>query len=377
MKIAYLANSIIPSRTANSIHVMKMCQAFAKNGHDVVLLVPNRYSEEESVDNVYSFYGVDDCFEIKKMPFKKIKYAGMVYKSLHILNVLGSIKPDFVYSRDLPSCTFVAMKNYDTFLELHQPLISKVNSMFFKLLIKQKNFKKLIVISNPLKDIFSNNYSLADNYIRILPDGADEVYDFSPIIDWPGKNDNLQVGYVGHLYKGKGIEVIENICHMSSDVDFHIIGGLDEDIKYWKNRINSNNVTFHGFVPQSKLSYYINSLDVCLLPNQKTILPHGAKSNKSNISDFTSPLKMFDYMAHKKAIVASDLPVLKEVLNHNNAVLVDPEKPDEWIDAIEKLKDKHLRERIGKYAYDDLRKNYTWSMRAQQILKIYNGHYSQ
>mgnify|MGYP001195289087 FL=1 len=47
MKILYISNSIIPSRTANSIHVMKMCQAFADNGHEVILLAPDKKKKYE------------------------------------------------------------------------------------------------------------------------------------------------------------------------------------------------------------------------------------------------------------------------------------------------------------------------------------------
>ena len=47
MKILYISNSIIPSRTANSIHVMKMCQAFADNGHEVVLLAPDKKNKDK------------------------------------------------------------------------------------------------------------------------------------------------------------------------------------------------------------------------------------------------------------------------------------------------------------------------------------------
>jgi UDP:flavonoid glycosyltransferase YjiC (YdhE family) len=65
MKIVYISNSIIPSRTANSIHVMKMCQAFADNGHEVVLLAPDRYKEyENGVNDVYEYYGVRESFFI-------------------------------------------------------------------------------------------------------------------------------------------------------------------------------------------------------------------------------------------------------------------------------------------------------------------------
>ena len=68
MKILYLSKSIIPSRTANSINVMKMSQAFADNGHEVVLLAPNLKNKyEKGVTDIYEYYGVKKNFKIKKL----------------------------------------------------------------------------------------------------------------------------------------------------------------------------------------------------------------------------------------------------------------------------------------------------------------------
>ncbi|NTV92354.1 MAG: glycosyltransferase family 4 protein, partial [Chlorobiaceae bacterium] len=59
MKIVYIARSAIPSRDANSIHAMKMCQAFADNGHEVIFLLPDRSRGcEPGVSDIYAYYGV-------------------------------------------------------------------------------------------------------------------------------------------------------------------------------------------------------------------------------------------------------------------------------------------------------------------------------
>ena len=79
MKIAYLSGSKIPSRTANSIHVVKMCQAFARNGHDVVLMAPRRKGVESDVQDVFSFYGVENCFKIIHLAWLPARAKGYVY----------------------------------------------------------------------------------------------------------------------------------------------------------------------------------------------------------------------------------------------------------------------------------------------------------
>ena len=80
MKIIYISKSIIPSRAANSIHVMKMCQAFADNGHKVVLLAPHlKNYYERNINDVYEYYGVKKNFEIKKLFHPNIRIGAFLY----------------------------------------------------------------------------------------------------------------------------------------------------------------------------------------------------------------------------------------------------------------------------------------------------------
>ena len=80
MKILYISKSNIPSKSANSIHVMKMCQAFSNNGHQVVLLAPNNIDQyEKNVKNIYRYYGVKKIFKIKKIWHPNLKSGVIIY----------------------------------------------------------------------------------------------------------------------------------------------------------------------------------------------------------------------------------------------------------------------------------------------------------
>ena len=107
-----------------------------------------------------------------------------------------------------------------------------------------------------------------------------------------------------------------------------------------------------------------------LSKSKKIIKTHGSSSSKNgqNISDFTSPLKMFEYMAHKKVIIASDLPVLREVLNSKNSILVHSEKPDEWVRSLENMKDPQKRAGLQENALADFQ-NFRWVERAKNVIK--------
>jgi len=81
-----------------------------------------------------------------------------------------------------------------------------------------------------------------------------------------------------------------------------------------------------------------------------------------------SPLKIFEYMSHKKPIIVSDLPVLREILNEKNSILVKSDDVQTWVNSIKKLQDLKNRELIANQALSDFN-NYTWKNRALLVLK--------
>lgn len=373
MKILYLSNSIIPSRTANSIHVMKMCQAFSENKHEVTLIAPSKkHLYEKEVESIFDFYGVKKYFVIKKLWHPNIKGGVLIYFISILLYLLFNRKYEIVYGRFLYGCYAALIAGYNVFFEAHSSIYKekKYAINIFTKVINHKKFKKLILISNQLKKIYLNQGFIKENLIKVAHDGADEVKHFNKNILLLGKKKNLKIGYLGHLYKGKGMEVINSLSNKINDnsIEFHIIGGTDNDLNYWKKIITNKNTFFYGFLPPKNVSSYINAMDICLLPNQKIVYSHGSDTKGVNISEFTSPLKMFEYMSHKKAIIASDLPVLKEVLNEKNSLLVSYKDINEWIGAIEKLKNEEFRKKIGNQAFKDFVK-YRWFYRAKNVLE--------
>jgi glycosyltransferase involved in cell wall biosynthesis len=345
---------------------MKMCQAFTDNGHELILLAPDQKEKyENSVNNIYDFYNVKGGFRIIKLSVPKIRVRSLVY-TYNVFKQLLLNKPDLVYGRCDRGCYISALMGFKTIFESHDPMR---RSKKFHKLMKNKNLIKIVAISQVLKKRLLAGGHRDEDKIQVAHDGADEADDLETKAELGGDASNLKIGYVGNLYHGKGMEIIERIVHIvPDDIEFHIIGGQENDIEYWKSKIRIKNVYFHGFVPQSKIGNYINALDICMLPNQKVV--YGFREGKEkgeDIGDFTSPLKMFEYMAHGKPIIASNLKVLNEVLNEENAVLVDPENETEWVDAIDRLKDRNFREAISRKALE-ASINYTWKNRAKNII---------
>ena len=194
-------------------------------------------------------------------------------------------------------------------------------------------------------------------------DGADKSSNLQKVLK---QTTNLKVGYFGHLYKGRGIDIILEVAKNLKDIEFHIVGGNLDDINYWKSQIQSDNIIFHGFVTPKLVPSYRNECDILVAPYQKEVAVSGGKGNTS---DFMSPLKIFEYMSSKKAIICSDLPVLREILNEDNSVLVKCDDISDWRKAIEVLQDDSLRLQIANRAYEDFIKKYTWKIRAKNVIK--------
>jgi len=373
MKIVYLSNSIIPSLTANSVHVMKMCQAFAKNGHEVVLVAPEIKGEYKSgVSDIFDYYGVSRCFTVRKLPFLNPKgnsyqylLSTLIYCLFILLEILR-VKPDLVYGRYLSGCYVAAKMRFKTIFEAHSPVWdSRLEKFIFKRIVRCKNFDRLVVISKALKNMYFATGHLNGSKIQVAHDGADEVPDFDALKNWPGREGNLQVGYTGNLYTGRGIEIMMQLAPLLKEVDFHIVGGTKKDLECFKESHDLPNVFFHGHVTPKEVYKYMNSCDVLLAGYQNKVSVWGGESDTSK---FMSPIKIFEYMSGKKAIIASDLPVLKEILNEKTAIFVPPNDIKLWKAAICALKNSTLRKKLGDAAYKAFRAKHTWDIRARNII---------
>ncbi|QKS72605.1 glycosyltransferase family 4 protein [Paenalkalicoccus suaedae] len=367
MKIAYLSASTVPSKDANSVHVMKMSQAFAKDGHDVILYA--RQSTEK-VDDDYYYYGVGNCFKIKKLSWPSLRFfGGFIYGRNVKKDIQKNEKADIYYGRDLYSLLNVSsIKGSQIYYEAHKPPATYVHKILERRLFSFKNFKRLVVISDALRKEYLRIFpELKSEKIVVAHDGADLP---EPKINKSAVNkgkEQVKIGYVGHLYQGKGMELIAELAKSIPNMEFHIIGGKESDIAYWKKHVNKENIIFHGFVSHGMLGEYFDQLDIVLAPYQTKVATSGGGGD---ISKWMSPLKIFEYMANGKAIVSSDLPVLREILVNNiNSILCPPEDVQAWKEAIILLaSDKSKLIKLGDNARNDFIKQYTWLQRGRNVI---------
>jgi glycosyltransferase involved in cell wall biosynthesis len=357
VRLIYLADFEIPSRTASSVNVMRMCRAFAKVGCEVILIVPKG---REAIEDVYAFYDVSPDFAIRFIRLPRMPGRNFIYGCLCFFYLLR-FKPDIVYSRSVWAL-FLNNFFWRGILELHAPVwkYGRLYAIMFSMMLKRHKLLRVVVISNRLKEIQQSRYPSV-KYL-VAHDGADSGHTAAncKIESLSGFN----VGYAGSIYKGRGIEYILQIAKGLPEIVFHIFGGNKEDLDQGLFKDIPSNVIFHGYMPPFKVSSCLKPMNVLLAPYQANTTTVGG----TNSADFMSPLKIFEYMSLKKPIIASDLPALREILDETCAVLVPPSDIIKWQEAIVSMKNSSFASKLGSEAFKRFVDNYTWEKRANRVL---------
>lgn len=368
MRIAYLHACEIPSVYANGVHVMRMCDAFADAGHDITLYAAPGNTPAE---DIHAYYGTRNRFPVRIFATPRLPVLGRWIRAWQVRRaVRSSGGVDLVYGRDLYALLAsagLAPLVYET--HLLRP--GRDQRLVERLLFRLRGLRRVVTITQ----------ALAEDYRRTVPrlrrPGGPEVVTVSDCADLPpatgptaalpGRPDALKVGYVGHLYPGRGIDIILELAASLPDADFHLVGGTDEDLAHWRSRPHPPHVHFHGHLPPAELHPYYRAFDLVLAPYQRRISCAGGAGD---IARWISPMKLFEYMSHGKAIVASDLPVLREVLTDGvNCLLCPPDDVAAWAAAIKRLADApEERAALGRVAEQQLRRDYTWRARVDRVL---------
>jgi len=371
VKIVHITWSIIPSRSAASTQVMKVCEAFALNGHDVTLLVPDRPSGVPGVEDVYDFYDVEHNFSVERLPWVKPRGRTYVYNWLAARRA-QQLKPDLVFVRALVAAYFAAKRGLPIIFEAHKPIEDYrhvfIRRPMFDAMIASPNFKRLVVVCDVLRRMYLENHDISDELIVVAPNGANPI----PPLETPLPDLGpaaMHAGYIGSLYEGRGVDIISGMAAQCPEVHFHLIGGEPEEVTAWRQRLTGlDNITFYGFMPYAEAAAYRQAFDVLLAPYQREVSvgPHG----QAESSRYMCPIKLFEYMATGKATICSDLPVLHEFLEDGQtALLCPPDDVDAWAAAVDRLhRDPVLRETIGEQARTKFLSKHTWRKRAEQVL---------
>jgi glycosyltransferase involved in cell wall biosynthesis len=225
----------------------------------------------------------------------------------------------------------------------------------------------LLPLTAACAEIIALNWQVPPEKLVVVPDATT-----APSGPLPQRDPATRtVVYAGQLYRWKGVDTLLGAMALLPEARLTVLGGRgpdDPDFLACRDRAQElgigERVDFRGFVPHAEVRRAIAGAGVAVLP-----LPDNLMARY-----FTSPLKLFDYMAAGAPIVASDLPTVREVLDDgDNALLVPPEDPDALAAAVRRLLvNPGLADRLRRTAYEQVQA-YTWDARAARIIEALGG----
>lgn len=374
MKVFYIANNQLPTTKAHGLQIVKMCEAFTRLGVECELIVPNRAvdpSIEES--DILKYYGIKTSFKITKLKspgfifysfwgnfLSKLIFWFQQFSFARLAAKYVNEKSGVVYTRDQFAVYALRKQKIPVFWEVHN-IPKKLGGYFYDLVFSKTEM--IFTISNHLKDKLTEKFK---KEIFVVPDGVDlNDFEISQTQDELRKHLGLPENkvialYAGHLYPWKGIKTLVSASHnLPNNCMVVCVGGTSGDLEFYQKQEKDNrNILFIGHKPHQEIPKYLKAADMLLLPNS-------AEEDISRL--YTSPLKMFEYMAANKPIIASDLPSIREILDENCAYFVQSDDGKILAQKITEVYRDHSSPIKASVAFDRVR-YYTWQERAARII---------
>jgi len=366
-RLTYITSSAFPAPKASSLQVMQMCAAFTEAGALVKLVARRREPQED----VFGYYGLKPIFKFETRQFSSLPRASDIFQARAALAEPGRDWICYTRGQDLIAPWLALWRGAWGLVEAHGRPATARQRMMLNWIARHPR-GRLIVISEPLREIYQREYGLA---ATVAPDGVD-LGRFDPTLTAEvarqalGLEPGPWVIYVGGLYEGRGLETLfEAVAGLP--VKLLIVGGRDAaEVAVWRKRAEAlgiQSARFEGYQPPARTPMYMAAADILAMPyGARTLTPSG-----EDTTAWMSPLKLYEYLAAGRPIVASDLPVLRRVLKHGeNALLAPPDDVAGLRKALTKLvTDAPLAQRLSQAARDNAI-SHTWLARAKMILEL-------
>ncbi len=224
----------------------------------------------------------------------------------------------------------------------------------------------LFALTHLLAEDIRSAYGV-DTATLVVPDAVDlEQADAATPL--PRTSSRPRLLYLGSLHAWKGVEFAVRALPLLPETELQVVGGAPERIAALAalgHQLGvADRLDLVGAVPPVDRFAYIKAADVCLLP-----LTHSAIASR-----YTSPLKLFEYLACGRAVVASDLPSIREVVDMKREVVAAPaEDPEGIAHAVRSVLDDEERRRDLEQAARQAANRYSWTTRANRMTRFMNA----
>ena len=375
-KLLYIASNNLSRRSADIVNIMEMCNAFSKYGFETSLVTPHRGVK---TTDLFKHYEVKYPFDIIQIQipiifsFKIIPGLSFLF-ACKFMRKITKLECDIIYTRNLWFFSLISViYRRHCFLESHQfRFYNNFQEVIYRMLVKfsvKYGNGRVICISKKLKEQW-REYGVDRSKLFVAHDSVNTKKFNNTITKIKARqilkldvNQSIVI-YTGSLMPGKGVDILLKAANIIPNINFIIVGGQKNEIHKLKKLVENNNIIFKGYAPFDKIPLYQAAADILALPNCKG----------SFIDDVTSPIKLFEYLASQRPIVASDMPSLLEILKNDYNALISPAgdyyKLAENISLL--INDPSKGKRLAKNASLDIEKH-SWDARVQFLSNIFDN----
>ena len=381
MTILYLSDIRFPLERANGIQTMEICHALSERGHDVRLLV--RPDTTVPARDPFDFYGLSrsDRLMVDRAPVfgpPLVRRGG--YLAVALSWLLERHRWDVAFTRDLgvaaaalrcpyrPPLVYESHGYAPVFAETLSELVSGAlsgNARKLRRLERRearvwRHAEGYVTTTHVLADEMTQRFGFRSRLLT-LSNGVRlaERRRLKPV----RRSGSPIAAYAGHFYPWKGADVLVEALARVPEMRGLLIGGHPGESDEARLRALAHRhgigdrITFTGMVPKREVSRLLLDASVFVVP---TIDTPSAR--------YTSPLKLFEYMALGRPVVISDLPPVREwVEDGRNAVLVPPGDAEGLAVGLRRvLADQAAADRMAQVAFNEA-PMYSWARRAERL----------
>lgn len=368
-KLIYLSHWRFPSEKTMTPLILKTCAHFARLGWEVELWVPRRRNDYKAEEDVFDLYHISPRFMVRRIAcIDLMQYLGTLGFLLMVFtfNVSAYLKlrkeKAILYAHDMRDVIVPSLLDLPVFVEIHDFYESSLSFVNRFVLRRAAG----LIVTNTLKiERIAKRYGFPRERMLHQPNAV-EAKDFDIAVSQEVARAQLglpQSGkialYTGHLFGWKGVYTLADAAaFLPADVAVLFVGGTPEDRRALQTYINERNLLRISFVPHQtpdKMPLYQKAADVLVLPST-------AKDEASRVE--TSPVKLFEYLASGKPIVASDIPSIRDIVSEREVFFAKPDDGESFAHAIVEALKGH-KEKSG--AARALAQASSWESRAERI----------
>lgn len=379
MKI-FMVCETLSEETAQTTQIIEITTSLKRFGHEILLFAPSirKYTGNKKF-NIICVPTID-IFALRSIVYQFFLF---IYMLIYYLK----FKPNLVYTRmgvfSIAPVLFSKIFGLPHVLHLADDIVEDMNVQntnsslitIYKVIekINCRLSSKITTTTPNIKYALHKRWNTPSNRIVTISNGAN-IDLFKPINPKNVRNElklnqnSYYIGFIGGLVQWQGLEYLIQsaplILNEFQNTKFLIVGDgqMKEELMELVAKTNvSDNFVFTGAVPYEEVPKYINVSDVCVAPFVR------ARNEKIGLS----PLKIYEYAACEKTIVASRMPNLEFIEDQNTGILVEPENPEELAKAIIKLqKNEKLREEMGKNGREYVVKDHSWEAVARRVAVV-------